>query len=69
MFVDGRKQTLNGQITKITAGIDETVRDEFGVLVDVALPQLSDAEARALLTPGSPATLKARRPMPWDGLF
>ncbi|MEL6571354.1 MAG: HlyD family efflux transporter periplasmic adaptor subunit [Pseudomonadota bacterium] len=61
----GGTRSLPGRITDMTAGIDPTVSDEFGVIVTVKLDDLSTEDLRSQFRPDAPVTVTARKNWDW----
>lgn len=55
-------QRLEGVVESIEAGIDPEISPEFGMLVRVSFPKLTNEETRATLPHLSPTSLEAERP-------
>lgn len=65
-FNDGSgTRSLPGRITDMTAGIDPTVSDEFGVIVTVTFDDLSVETIRTQFRPDAPVTVTALKDWDW----
>jgi multidrug efflux pump subunit AcrA (membrane-fusion protein) len=60
--LNGEIRHLDGQIQTLEAGIDDTLTPEFGMIVTVALTDLTAPETRATLPHLMPVRLRAIRP-------
>ncbi len=60
--VGATARTLDAEIIRVTAGIDEDRGNTFGVLLDVRFPGMTLAESRETLLHGAPVEMHALRP-------